>query len=84
MLLKVIFVLLFGFFSDIVYVFTHRAIVNNKPLKATLWSMVLGSMSLFGFINVYDNHWLAIPWILSGGIGFYLGMILDNKYSKNE
>jgi hypothetical protein len=46
--------------------------------------MVLGSMSLFGFINVYDNHWLAIPWVLSGGIGFYLGMILDNKYSKNE
>lgn len=56
-------------------------VTADRKFIASICSMFMGLPAIFGFINIYDNHILAIPYVVGLGVGTYLGLTFNNFFN---
>jgi uncharacterized membrane protein YfcA len=66
--------------TDVLYVYFLKSVQNNKPLSASLWSVVVTFTASVAVINYTEDHLALIPALLGAFLGTYLGM----KWRKND
>ena len=74
----------FGALVDIVYVFWFHNVSINRPYQAAAASMLVTSFSLFGYVSVFEQHWLAVPYLLGVGTGVVVGIALKQRFSPKH
>lgn len=73
-----------GVVYDLLYIAWFNSVQVRSPTKAAIGSMLLTTLSLFGFVNVIDSIWLAIPYVLGLGTGSFLGVYISNGRDKRN
>lgn len=73
---------LLGFLIDLFYVGWMWATRNNHYIIGIVASVSIAACSLFGFINVYDNRILAIPYLLGLAFGTFIGIYLQKRMKR--
>ena len=66
--------------TDVLYVYFLKSVQNNRPLSASLWSVVVTFTASIAVINYTEDHLALIPALLGAFLGTYLGM----KWRKND
>jgi len=61
-----------GLSLDLAYAWYIKAIHAGQKLRAGLLSVMVTIPALFGFVEVYDDRFMAIPYLL----GLFCGTIL--------
>lgn len=51
-----------------------KAVSNNKPLEAALWSAFISASGAITIISYNKDNLLIIPAIVGGGVGTYLSV----------
>jgi len=69
---RYILVFLLGFAIDLIYVWYIQALLEKTKIKAGALSVMLAAPAMFGFFEVYEDKWLAIPYFL----GLFCGTVL--------
>jgi Na+/melibiose symporter-like transporter len=67
------------FATDILYVYFLKAVQNDRPLSAGLWSMVVTLTASIAVINYTEDHYALIPALLGAFAGTWLGMKRKNN-----
>lgn len=65
----------FGFTIDLAYVLWVRAVANGKSLLAGCASVLIATPALFGYVEVYENRIMAIPYLA----GLFCGTVVAVK-----
>ena len=69
--------------TDILYVYFLKSVQNNRPLSASLWSVVVTLTASIAVINYTEDHYALIPALLGAFFGTYLGMKWRKKDSAD-
>ncbi len=81
MLLEILQVFVLGFLIDILYIAWMYSTQQNNYLLAVLSTVSISACSLFGFINVYDDRVLAVPYLIGLVLGTIVGIFLKKRIS---
>lgn len=80
-------VFLFGFIIDWMYVGWTRSVQGFEIFKAGIYSILVAAPGVFGYLEIVNNRWMAIPWFLGLGLGTICSLYYFKKKkerSKNE
>lgn len=75
-------VFLYAFLIDVAWVFYVLAIAKRRIVWAAVMSMLMGAPAIFGYMEIFDNRWMAIPYLLGFGTGTVVAMKLDEYIRK--
>lgn len=70
-------VFLCGFAIDLLYCWYFQAVTARKKLKAGLLSVLLAAPALFGFLEITQDVYLAIPYLFGLFCGTVAALSLD-------
>ena len=68
-----------GFAVDLLYILWFYATAANRYGLGVVASVSISACSLFGFINVYDNRILALPYLIGLALGTLAGIYLQKR-----
>lgn len=60
--------------ENVVYVKYFQAVEANQPIRASVYSVSIYVISIFGVISYINNYWYVIPVLLGAIIGTYGGV----------
>ena len=76
-------IFLLGFSIDLIYVWYIQAVVEHKKYKAATLSVMLAAPAMFGFFEVYENRWLALPYFFGLFSGTLAAIELKGRRDGN-
>lgn len=62
----------FGFLIDIMWVGCVTQVAAGNRVRASVYSMLLAAPALFGYVEVMQDRWMAVPYLLGLGSGTYV------------
>ena len=72
----------FGLIIDLAYVLYIIAVTNDRYITAGVATAAVAAPGLFGYMAVYDNKILAIPYLLGLCVGTIVGMMLKKRMTQ--
>jgi len=79
--LKVFF---YGVSIDILYVFYILFVSRRMKFRAATFSMLMAAPAIFGFLDIYEKRWLAIPYLLGLFSGTIAAMMYDDYVLRKK
>lgn len=73
-----------GFTMDILSTFVLHYTVKNKAFLAATTNTLVYACILFVFVDINNDHTLAIPYLLGVFFGGIIGIKLKARIEKNE
>lgn len=73
-----LYLLLIGFLTDIVWVMWMDAVAKLKPWKSGFWGVMTSVVGLIAIVNIVENHWHTIPYL----IGMFCGSVVGVYYKR--
>lgn len=77
-----VFIAAFGI--DAAYAVYIKAIADGRAIPATITSVIIGALGLYGVSSVVQDAKLAVPWLLGLGLSTYVIVTWENKTSKEK
>lgn len=71
-----------AFVIDAAYAVYIQAVAEGRAIPATITSVVIGAMGLYGVSSVVQDTKLAVPWLLGLGVSTYVIVTWANKGDK--
>jgi len=82
--LTVLKVFAFGVMIDVAFVLWTLGATRGSYIRAGTFSVLTSIPSVFGYIEIFDNRWMAIPWFFGLFIGTIVGIKIDELISKRS
>lgn len=79
MIFQILQAFMLGVLIDILYIAWIWSANSNRYAIGVISSVAISACSLFGFINVYDDRWLAIPYLLGLAVGTIIGIFIKKR-----
>jgi uncharacterized protein YebE (UPF0316 family) len=84
MIIDILKVFSFAIIIDLMWVLYILASTEKRRIAAAFYSMCIGGPALFGTLEVVENVWLSIPYLLGLGIGSILGIELNERIKRRK